>query len=291
MTRVNTLTEIWDTYNNNVLNEAAPAAKAAKFGTKPGPGPKNMNDKTAGHLANDDTSGPGNAEGVMKEPYTVDDPQKTEVNNKKTKSEIKVGKKVKESINNYMKSTFDKLFENVMSDEEQGELEALGVDTEETDESSEGDEITVTLDKDMAKALCDILKDAMGEEAEDMEHEDMEHEDYEEMEEVSEYEEDAEDHEDGEDHDKEDEEDEEVAKEAVDAEDHGHALVNLKDSGLTSTKNNKVALKTSKKKADAKIKKQDDGGSELGDAGGHSLTSTKNNKVGSLKVNADLFGD
>jgi hypothetical protein len=288
MTRVNTLTEIWNTYNENVISEKAPAMKAAKFGTKPGKGPKNLNDKNAGAFANDDTSGPGNAVGVMEEPYTVDDPQKEGGKEKKSvkveQLNKKVGKKVKESINNYMKSTFDKLFENVMSDEEQGELEALGVDTEEVSEES-GDTITVTLDKDMAKQLCDLLKDAMGEEDDDAA------EDYEEMEEVdSEYEEDAED---GEDHDdKEDEEDEEVAQEAVDAEDHGHALVNQKDSGLTSTKNNKVgSLKTSKKKADAKVKKQDDGGSELSDAGGHSLTSTKNNKVGNLKVGADLFGD
>ena len=274
MTRVNTLTEIWDTYNKNILPESAPAAKAAKMGTKPGPGAKNLN--KSNELTNKDTSGPENADGFEKEPYTVNDPAKNKAGEDVEKYSDeqynkKVGKKVKESINNYMKSTFDKLFENVMSDEEQGELEALGVDTE-TDEVSEaGDTITIELDKDMAKSLCDLLQAAMGEgdEAEDMEHED--------------YEEDAEDSEDG--------EDEEVAQEAVDAEDHGHALVNQKDSGLKNPKNSKVALKPSSKKADAKIKKQDDSGSEMSDAGGHSLTSTKNNKVGNLKVGADLFGD
>ena len=283
MTRVNTLTEIWDTYNKNILPESAPAAKAAKMGTKPGPGAKNLN--KSNELTNKDTSGPENADGFEKEPYTVSDPAKNKAGEDVEKYSDeqynkKVGKKVKESINNYMKSTFDKLFENVMSDEEQGELEALGVDTE-TDEVSEaGDTITIELDKDMAKSLCDLLQAAMGE---GDEAEDMEHEDYEEMEEVSDYEEDAEDSEDG--------EYEEVAQEAVDAEDHGHALVNQKDSGLKNPKNSKVALKPSSKKADAKIKKQDDSGSEMSDAGGHSLTSTKNNKVGNLKVGADLFGD
>jgi len=287
MTRVNTLTEIWNTYSNKVIHESAPAAKAAKFGTKPGPGPKELNKADAGHFANDDTSGPANAEGVKE----INDPQK-EVKSKKKKVnneqlDKKVGKKVKESINNYMKSTFDKLFENVMSDEEQGELEALGVTETETDEAS-GDEVTITLDKSMAKALCDLLQDAMGEDdADDAEAEDYEMEEFP----ANEAEEDA-DAEEDEEHDDEEDEDEEVAQEAVEAEDHGHALVNQKDSGLTSTKNNKVGtLKTSKKKSDGKVKKQDDSGSELGDAGGHSLTNPKAKVVGNLKVNADLFGD
>ena len=286
MTRVNTLTEIWDTYNSGVLNEAAPAAKAAKMTTKPGPGPKNLNDKKAGHLANDDTSGPENAEGVMEQPYVVDDPKNKDSKVKKYSDEQydkKVGKKVKESINNYMKSTFDKLFENVMSDEEHGELEALGVTETETDEAS-GDEVTITLDKDMAKGLCDLLQAAMGDEDGDEDIDDAEAEDYE-MEEFTSDE--AE-----EDTDEEDAEESDDDEEAVEAEDRGHALVGggVKEGDLKGKKN-KVALKTVKKKAEAKIKGQQDAGSELSDGAGHSLTSTKNNKVGNLKVNADLFGD
>ena len=259
MTRVNTLTEIWDTYNSGVLNEAAPAAKAAKMTTKPGPGPKNLDSK------------------VKK--YSDEQYDK------------KVGKKVKESINNYMKSTFDKLFENVMSDEEHGELEALGVTETETDEAS-GDEVTITLDKDMAKGLCDLLQAAMGDEDGDEDIDDAEAEDYEMEEFTSDEAEEDTDEEDAEESDDDDEEDEEVAKEAVEAEDRGHALVGggVKEGDLKGKKN-KVALKTVKKKAEAKIKGQQDAGSELSDGAGHSLTSTKNNKVGNLKVNADLFGD
>jgi hypothetical protein len=297
MTRANTLTEIWKTYSDKVVNENAPAAPAAKFGTKPGEKP--VEAKSIKHgFANDSTSGPANAEGVKE----VIDPKKSKKSKKKDElynsedysSQVfdkKIEKKVKESINNYMKSTFDKLFENVLGenmDSEQQELEALGVDVDNDGdidvEASE--EVTVTLGADHVKALKEILAQIEPEEGDDDEAEDMEHEDGE-MYEMEEAEEDGE----AEDEDEEDDDDEETHKEAVDAEDHGHPLVNQKDSGLTSTKNNKVALKGSRKKADSKIKKQDDSGSELSDSGGHSLTSTKNNKVGSLKVNADLFGD
>ena len=72
-----------------------------------------------------------------------------------------------DSLNNFMskKSYFDRLYENVMGDEfpndmaPSDELDALGID-----DSSEGeDEITVTLSRDVAKALCDVLHGAIGE--------------------------------------------------------------------------------------------------------------------------------
>jgi hypothetical protein len=179
MTRVNTLTEIWNTYNNNILSEKAPGVKAAKMGTKPGKPPVKANDIKKG-FANDDTSGPANAE--KGEIYgNVFDPKHNGVEDELYNSEIyssekynendkKIEKKVKESINNYMKSTFDKLFENVMgeemhSDQETQELDALGIDTE-VDETGDGD-VTITLDRDMAKSLCDILQAAMGDEDDD----------------------------------------------------------------------------------------------------------------------------
>ena len=144
MTRANTLTEIWDTYNNNILSEKAPGVKAAKMGTKPGKPPVKANDIKKG-FANDDTSGPPNAE--KGEIYgNVFDPKHNNVedelyNSEKYSSENynkkdkKIEKKVKESINIFMKSTFDKLFENVMSEEmhhsdQEQELDALGIDTE-----------------------------------------------------------------------------------------------------------------------------------------------------------------
>ena len=149
MTRVNTLTEIWDTYNNNILSEKAPGVKAAKMGTKPGKLPVKPNDNS---------SGPGNVE-VLQEPI---DPKTTNKEDElynsadysSEKYNKKIEKKVKESINNYMKSTFDKLFENVMgeemhSDQETQELDALGIDTDVAE--TESDEVTITVDREMAK--------------------------------------------------------------------------------------------------------------------------------------------
>ena len=297
MTRVNTLTEIWNTYNNNILSEKAPGVAAAKFGTKPGKGAKNLNDKDAGAFANHDTSGPENADrGETAHPYSnVIDPKHNEKKDELYNSEIyssekydkKIEKKVKESINNYMKSTFDKLFENVMgeemhSDQETQELDALGIDTEVAETDDEG-KVTLTLDRDMVKQLCDVLKEALGED-EDAD-EDMEHEDYE-MEEVSD---EAEEHEDGEDHD----EDEDTHKEAVEAEDLGHTLVNAKDTGLTNPGHNKVGTVKPKggKASDSTKKYVEAEPKPLADGKGH-LTG-KNNKAGSgtvASVGADLFG-
>ena len=86
-------------------------------------------------------------------------------------------------INNYMakKSAFDELFNKVISEdfgmEEQDDLNALGIEdaTPDAELGEEGDddepageeEVTVTLDKELAKTLCDLLKAAMGEEETD----------------------------------------------------------------------------------------------------------------------------
>jgi len=76
---------------------------------------------------------------------------------------------VKESINNFMKnkkSVFDKLYEGVMfGDEDAGvdneELDALGIDDE---GEGEGDleEVTLTLNVDVAKQLLELLQSAVG---------------------------------------------------------------------------------------------------------------------------------
>ena len=231
MTRVNTLTEIWNTYNDNIVNEKVSAReKAAKSGslkggipgTTVGKGPAELNSKNAQDIQNKETTETDQIEGVQ-EPVDPKNSKKENAYEPEIYSsqnyDEKIGKRVKESINNYMKSTFDKLFENVMSDEEQQELEALGVDTEEGGDEESSDEITVTLSKDMAKQLCDILQAAIGEEepeAEDMEHEDGEHYEMEEDEE-----------------DGEDEDEDETHKEAVDATDEGHPLVNQKTGNPT----------------------------------------------------------
>lgn len=116
----------------------------------------------------------------------------------------------REGLNKYManKSIFDELYAKVINEdfgmEEVDDLDALGIEDATPDEEladDEGDdiegEVTITLDKELAKALHDILMAAMDEdddsdddadEAADDEAEDGEHsrEDYEEMEEDNE---------------------------------------------------------------------------------------------------------
>ena len=291
MTRVNTLTEIWNTYNNNILSEKAPGVKAAKMGTKSGKPPVKPNDVKHG-FANDNTSGPGNAEkGKIYD--NVLDPKHNGVEDELYNSEIyssekynennkKIEKKVKESINNYMKSTFDKLFENVMgeemhSDQETQELDALGIDTE-VDEPGEGD-VTITLDREMAKSLCDLLQAAMGDEDDD--DADGE-EDY-----SSEMEEDGfnsfeEAEEDGEDHD---EEEDDTHKEAVEMQ----AVPDAAGTNLTHPGHNKVGkLKAKGKKASDSTKKYVDAEPKpLAD--GKAALQSKQNKVHSTVTTGDYI--
>ncbi len=117
----------------------------------------------------------------------------------------------REGLNKYManKSIFDELYAKVINEdfgmEEVDDLDALGIEdaTPDEDLADEGDdaeeEVTITLDKELAQHLCDILKAACGEEVDDAdeaadeaaddETEDGEmhkHEDYEEMEEDNE---------------------------------------------------------------------------------------------------------
>ena len=101
-----------------------------------------------------------------------------------------------DGLNNYMakKSKFDELFAKVISEdfgmEEQDDLNALGIEdaTPDAELGEEGDddadvdgeeEVTVTLDKELAKTLCDLLKAAMGDE-DDVEEEPAEEADFEE---------------------------------------------------------------------------------------------------------------
>lgn len=102
-----------------------------------------------------------------------------------------------EGLNTFManKSVFDRLYNKVMVNEnyemeEMDDLAALGIDDAAPDaEGEDGDseeEVTITLDKDMAQHLCDILKAACGEDDDDVEVdevEDGEHHDAEEDEE------------------------------------------------------------------------------------------------------------
>ena len=196
MSKQNNLTEIWNVYNNSIIQEGKAGTRPIeggmkKMGLKPGKGAVDLNSKAARDIQN--TKGQGTTEPVyeiegMEEPIDPKNSKKKDElydseNFSSQKYDKKVGKKIKESINNNMKSTFDKLFESVMSEDDQNELEALGIDAgEEGDvDVEETEEVTITLDRDMAEKLCDLLKEACGGD-DDMEAEDGEHhsaEDYE----------------------------------------------------------------------------------------------------------------
>ena len=143
----------------------------------------------------EDQGGPGNVEGVQK-PEEVDLSQKSFNQYNKMQKKSKKSKKVCESaINKNMnktKSSFDKLFEDAMSDN--SDLEDLGIEnsTEAGDDTGDsvdfnvgggdGDEVTVTLDRATAQALHDVLMAALeggSDEGDDMEMEgdDMEGDD------------------------------------------------------------------------------------------------------------------
>jgi hypothetical protein len=282
MANKNNLTDIWNIYSDTIIKEGKSTRPIKggnkKMGTKPGKGAVDLNSKEAQDIQN--TGSEGNTDPV----YEIDgvnepvDPKKTKgkpnayepEKYSSEKFDEKVEKDYRESININMKSVFDKLFEEVMDGQESNEeLDALGIETGDEDAGEDSNEITITLDKDMAKQLCDILQAAMGDEEadDDAEPEDMEHEDYEEMEE----------HEDGE-HEDEDELEEATELTAV-PDSAGHSL--------QSKKNTVGSVKATTGKADGKVKGQK--GDEEGSSKGHKLMS-KDNKVSTKnKVGHSLF--
>jgi len=108
-------------------------------------------------------------------------------NKKKKKSPKKHGKVVEDSINSFMKSEFDKLFENVMGDDESsfevspsmgpegGEPGDAGLDLT-SDDDMGGEDVTVTMPRDVAQQLVELLQGVLGDEGgseEDQELEDL----------------------------------------------------------------------------------------------------------------------
>ena len=173
----------------------------------------------------------------------------------------------KESLNNFMatKSVFDKLYDKVMVNENfpfadeaaEDDLDALGLAAAETDAEAGEDEITVTIDKDMARALCEVLQAAIGDEDEvegdDAEPEDGEHYGDEEMEEY--------------------EEDEEGTPTAM-------------NTHYNDGKNNKVGNLKARGAASAKGAS---GKVDPGSAMNTHYNDGKNNKVGNLKAGQSAF--
>ena len=112
---------------------------------------------------------------VSAEEIDGDGPDVEGVEDATEESEKNTEKKVEENINNLTKdkvmtedkSIFDKLFEQVMGEADDEELE-LGIDLDGAeDETPAGDDegsVTITLDKELAAKLHEILMDVLGDE-------------------------------------------------------------------------------------------------------------------------------
>lgn len=119
------------------------------------------------------------ASATVKEPSTLKKTGPSNVKNlkklKKDKNFSQKTKKIDESgINNFM-SIFDRLYEDVMNNDEldfnagigtgpEGDAGDSDLDTDTDSDSDLGgdDEVTITLDKELAKKLLDVLKDVVG---------------------------------------------------------------------------------------------------------------------------------
>ena len=198
-----------------------------------------------------------------------------------------------------MKSKFDKLFENVMDDEMDVNMDlgpgagpedsgAEDMDMEmDMDTEMGGDEVTLTLDKETAQKLIDVLQAAVGGEEEfgggeeDSDLEDLEIDTESEDETSSEDEDEEEVDEDEDEEEKEDEAYEATEIEKL-ADSSGHKLTS-KDNKVTGTLSS-----ASKGKASSDVT-DEVGTSTMGDKGSH-LMKHGNNKVGNLKQGGSLFG-
>lgn len=199
------------------------------------------------------------------------------------------------SINNNMsnKSIFDKLYEDVMKDDALDLGIQAGPEGDSADAAGDlgGDEssdVTLTLSRDVAQKLHDLLADVLGGGEEPSSDEGADSEAGDELGLKDEDEQSKAEKED--DKEEKDEDQEEVAGEATDIQE----LPDSKGLSLTS-KNNKVAgklghAKSSKASGDTKGVSVDGKPSVLPDSKGHSLTS-KNNKVNApgYKDKTDLF--
>ena len=203
--------------------------------------------------------------------YNIDNLSYDEENKNNEEDEetpLESRKIARESLNNFMskKSIFDRLYENVIGqtegpeDSSMEDLDALGI---EGDTAGETDEITITLDRETAQKLHDVLMPLLsGEgEGEDEVGEEGADEDYESM-----------------------------SGPEEDEEDFGHAVNAPKEPNMG--RNNRVG----------NLKPQSGGASsaytdKVGDDGdlGHALVNAKepnmgkNNKVSSLKTGKSMF--
>lgn len=119
-----------------------------------------MNDDMINHMIKDDFYSQEHKDAALadaEEKFGKNNPEMQEI--------------ARESLNNFMKkkSYFDQIYENVfdggmVTDENQEELDALGID-DSGDDLGEGegdDQVTVTFDRATAQMICDTLQGALG---------------------------------------------------------------------------------------------------------------------------------
>lgn len=279
MSSINNLTDIWSVYSKSLIKEStktsSPKTRGSVkgMGMKPGKGAVRLDSDDADDIQNKETSDITKVDGYQEpiDPKMMNKKQKEDnlYEPDKFSSENfdeKTVKTYRTTINNNMK-TFDRLFEDVMGDQDMEELDALGIDAEaENDDNGESDEITLTLDRETAQMLCDMItaqldegedegEDEDGDEFNAFDGEEAEEDDDEELEEATEL--------------------KEVPSSA------GHSL--------TSRKNTVGNVRASGGKAHGQVKTTVDGkGKPLADGKGK-LTGKQNKVKGKAGSQGDLF--
>ena len=176
MSNAKNLIDIWNVYSNQVLMEKA-SNKKSIVSLKPGPGMKNLNDKKAGDIDQAKTTGPAAASGFnakIIDTKTMSDKEKKDnayniksftLQDEKFDQDIQKTTNVK--INNNMKSTFDKLFEDVIGGDDPQDLKALGIPGHEGENGDESNaeapaDVSIQLSQDQVECLRAILAQVDG---------------------------------------------------------------------------------------------------------------------------------
>ena len=218
MNNTRTLVEMGDFYEKSVIEEKKsvfPPKGTFKLATDKKP-VEAVADKKAFISKN---SGPENADNFRKDLIKPEDAKDNNFYEPKKFSQNLEKTEVR-TINNCMnKSIFDKLYEDVMGgqpDAEANDAAALGLPTgdeaNDVGETTGGEDVTVTLPRDVAQKLCDMLHsvlDSETDESDDVSDETVSDESNEEKHKKK-------DHDEDEDHNDHDEDSQEVAKEATD---------------------------------------------------------------------------
>jgi hypothetical protein len=268
----------------NILN-GVKVVEEKTLKQKVGPGAKELNDKDAAKLQDGGPSKKGGFKEAEIDTNKLSDKEEEDnAYNIKNLSysdedEESVEKVAQVAINKFMsKSTFDKLYENVMGNEdaEAMELDALGIEDDaggDLEMGGDEDSVTITLSKDLAKQLHDVLMGVIGDDM-DMGDEEVSGEG---IDDVGDF---------GEEPTEEDEEE------------MGHTLVNAKKPNMGEKGSNKVnaKLKPGSKNADSKYTDEVNG--DAGDLG-HALVNAKkpnmgdkgNNKVSGQSKTGKVGGD